>query len=65
MVIEDTENLFMFCIKEWNWVDDDGNALPLPSQNPEILDDLTDDETVFIMEKVMGSPVETREKKES
>lgn len=33
---------------EWNWVDEDGDPLPLPQKSPEVLDDLTESETKFI-----------------
>ena len=33
----------------WNWVDDDGNALPLPKDDPAVLDQLTDEEVKFLI----------------
>ena len=38
----------------WNWVDDDGNPLPDPKENPEVFDELTDDEVTFLINKMMG-----------
>jgi len=38
----------------WNWVDDDGDALPLPSEDPEVINLLTDDECTFLAEKLIG-----------
>ena len=36
------------CVLEWNWVDDDGEPLPLPSEDPNILDKLVLEELVFL-----------------
>lgn len=38
----------------WNWVDDDGNPLPLPSEDPAVIDLLTDEECTFLAEKLIG-----------
>ena len=32
----------------WNWVDDDGNPLPLPKDDPTVLDRLTAEEMRFL-----------------
>lgn len=39
----------------WNWVDDDGETLPLPSDDPSVLDQLTPDELAFIGRAIGGS----------
>lgn len=35
-------------IAEWNWIGDDGLVMPMPRTNPEIIDDLTQEEIEFI-----------------
>jgi len=34
---------------EWNWVDDEGNPLPQPKDDPEVFDELTVEEQLFIL----------------
>lgn len=41
-------------VVEWNWVDYDGNPLPLPKENPQILDDMTNEEMTFLSECLGG-----------
>lgn len=43
-----TEQLLRDHILKWNWVDEDGQALPLPSEDPAVLDSLTGDEISFL-----------------
>lgn len=38
----------------WNWVNDDGEDLPAPHNNPALLDDLTQAEVRFLMDAVRG-----------
>lgn len=56
--------LEMFATKVvgWNWLDDDGNPLPLPRENPDVLDELTDEEIALISELIVGD-VEARKKR--
>lgn len=42
-------------IQDWNWVDDDGNPLALPANNPEVIDDLTDEESKFLAGLLIGT----------
>ena len=42
-------------ILEWNWVDDLGNPLPLPSERPEVIDELTTEESEYLAELLVGS----------
>lgn len=42
-------------IIEWNWVDDEGTPLSLPKDDSEVTDELTNDETEFLMDLLMGS----------
>lgn len=38
----------------WNWVGDDGSPLPLPSEDPSVLDDLTNLEVQFLVRILNG-----------
>jgi hypothetical protein len=40
---------------DWNWVDDDDNPLPLPSQDPSVIDELNDEETEFLASILIGT----------
>ena len=42
-------------IKEWNWVDDDGEPMPQPKDNHDIIDSLSDSESTFLTECIQGS----------
>ncbi len=35
-------------IEDWNWADENGTPLPLPRDNPKVLEGLTEDEALFI-----------------
>jgi len=41
-------------IVEWNWVDDEGEPLPSPLNNSEVLDMLTDEEATHLVQLLMG-----------
>lgn len=41
-------------ILDWNWVDDDGEPLPLPSTDSTVLDVLTDAEVAFLVNALRG-----------
>lgn len=41
-------------IVKWNFVDDDGNELALPKNNPSVIDDLTNEECQFLVDCMMG-----------
>lgn len=34
---------------DWNWVDDDGKELPKPKDNPEVFDQVNDEELEFLL----------------
>lgn len=36
----------------WNWKDDEGNPLPQPEDDPNVYDELSDDEVIFILEHI-------------
>lgn len=42
-------------VREWNWVDDEGNPMLQPKDNPEIVESLTDDEIEFLGKCIQGS----------
>lgn len=42
-------------VREWNWVDDEGKPLPLPKDDPLVVDDLTNEETEYLAELLIGS----------
>lgn len=42
----------------WNWVDDEGEPLPLPKEDSEVIDELTEDEATFLVNLLMGSEEE-------
>lgn len=39
----------------WNWVDDEGNPLPLPKDKPDAVDELTSEESEFLVGLLMGT----------
>lgn len=43
----------------WNWVDDKGQPLPQPTDDPTVFKRLTDYELVFLLEFVQGPSEET------
>jgi len=46
--------LYQKHIVNWNWVDDDGEPLPLPKNDPDVVDGLTDQEFAFVAECLSG-----------
>jgi len=41
-------------VVEWNWSDQDGIPFPLPKDEPEILERLTEAELLFLTQSIMG-----------
>jgi len=39
---------------DWNWVDDEDNPLPLPKNDPSVIDELTSAESEFLANLLMG-----------
>lgn len=39
----------------WNWVDDEGNPLPLPRDDRGVFDRLTDEEVLFLGQALNGT----------
>jgi hypothetical protein len=48
-------DLYQRHVISWNWVDDDGEPMALPRDNPDIVDGLTADEFSFIGDCLAGS----------
>jgi len=40
-------------IADWNWVDDAGKPLPLPSKNPEVMERAMDDQKIHLRTEMM------------
>jgi len=45
-------------IVAWNWVGDDGKPLPLPRDQADITEELTEDELLFLIEQITGKSEE-------
>lgn len=44
----------------WNWVDDDGKDLPQPSENPEVIQTLPIQETMYLMNLVKVDEIDKK-----
>lgn len=40
---------------EWNWVGDSGDLLPLPKDEPQVMDYMTDEESEFLANLLVNS----------
>ena len=49
-------------VVEWNWVDDDGQLLPLPSTDLQVIERLTDQEVEFLFRSLSSAAVEAEGK---
>lgn len=47
-------------ILEWNWIDDDGLELPLPKDDPSVVERLTDAEIYFLAECLRSNQPNTK-----
>lgn len=47
-------------VVDWNWVDDDGNPLPLPATDGTVIGQLTDDEVRFLRDTLSGGSEQQR-----
>jgi hypothetical protein len=59
----DMEDVLPYYVKHiyaWNWVDDDGEPLPLPKEDSEVIDRLTAAEFSFISECLAGNEAERK-----
>lgn len=48
------------CVVDWNWVDDEGTPLPLPNEDPTVLDKLFFSETDFLIDAIWGTDEERK-----
>jgi len=49
-----SEKIIKQHVIDWNWVDDDGNPLPLPSEDDALMDRLTIPEVAFLGQVIRG-----------
>jgi len=47
-------------VREWNWVDDDGEPMSQPKDWPKIVDELSDAEVAFLGDCIRGSEDEAK-----
>ena len=47
-------------IVKWNWVDDEGKPLPCPKDDPEVIDDLTNEESEYLVGLLMSGKDEAK-----
>lgn len=57
-----TRDLLTSNVIEWNWVNDAGKALPLPSADASVIERLTDDEVNFLAKAIQGGATAPTEK---
>lgn len=65
--IDATGQQFTKLMRGWNWVDDEGKPLPLPAEDPAVLESLTLEEWNFLGEQVkaMLSPQQDEDTKKN
>lgn len=51
--LEIARNILPHYLDEWNWVDDQGNPLPSPKENFEVIEGLVGLEVNFLLTKLM------------
>lgn len=49
---EFNRKLITYLVAGWNWVDEDGNELPLPEAAPSVIDGLLDTEVLWLMQQL-------------
>lgn len=47
-------------IVKWNWVDDEGKLLPCPKEDPEVINELTNEESEYLVGLLMGEQGEAK-----
>lgn len=52
-----TREVVVAAVEDWNWVDDDGEPLKVPSADPNVIDDLTGQEINWIVSQAVGGEV--------
>ena len=46
--------LITYLVAAWNWVDDEGQLLPTPKENPAVIDSLLDTEIMWLMQQLVA-----------
>jgi hypothetical protein len=54
LAMEKSAEIIQKVVWEWNWVDEDGKPLPLPKDDPDVLDELTEAEIRFLTAAMKG-----------
>ena len=49
---EFNRNLLTYLVAGWNWVDEDGNDLPIPEDDPNVINGLLDTEIFWLMQQL-------------
>jgi len=49
------EQMITEAVVEWNWTDDAGDPLPLPKNDPDVLDDMPENELSFLLRVFLGA----------
>ena len=49
---EFNRKLITYLVAGWNWVDDDGNELAVPEDDPGVIDGLLDTEVLWLMQQL-------------
>lgn len=57
---EDGARIIRNHVFEWNWVDDDGNPLPTPKDDPAVVETLTTEEYRGLIALLMGGEGERK-----
>ena len=47
-------------VVKWNWVNDEGEPFPCPKDDPTVIDDLTNEESEFLVDLLMRSKEESK-----
>lgn len=47
-------------VREWNWVDDEGKPLPQPKDDPSVIEQLAEFETVFLGTAIAGDEFDAK-----
>lgn len=47
-------------IVKWDWVNDEGDPLPCPKDDPSVIDELTNEESAYLVGLLMGEKDEAK-----
>lgn len=51
---EYNRKLITYLVAAWNWVDDEGEPMPTPKENPAVIDSLLDTEIMWLMQQLVA-----------